>query len=70
MFEHVGGKRYGFEFKYADAPGTKRSMHVAIHDLSLEHLWVIYLGDQEYTLTDKISVLPVDAVARLADTLR
>lgn len=70
LFVRVGGKRYGFEFKYADAPGTSRSMHVAIHDLSLEHLWVIYLGDQEYALADKISVIPVDAVARLAATLR
>jgi len=38
----VGGKRHGFEFKYADAPGTSRSMHSAIHDLSLNHLWVMY----------------------------
>jgi len=60
----LGGKRYGFEFKYADAPSTSRSMHVAIQDLSLEHLWVIYPGDQEYFLHDKISVIPINAVRR------
>ena len=38
----IAGKRHGFEFKYADAPGKKRSMHIAIEDLGLEHLWVIY----------------------------
>ena len=27
------GKHYGFEFKYADAPGSSRSTHVAIDDL-------------------------------------
>jgi hypothetical protein len=62
----IGGKRYGFEFKYADAPSTSRSMHVALQDLSLEHLWVIYPGDQEYPLHDKISVIPINAVRRAA----
>jgi predicted AAA+ superfamily ATPase len=62
----LGGKRYGFKFKYADAPSTSRSMHVAIQDLSLEHLWVIYPGDQEYSLHDKISVIPINAVRRAA----
>ena len=33
-------------------------------DLSLEHLWVIYPGDQEYHLHDKISVIPISAVRR------
>jgi hypothetical protein len=65
----VGGKRYGVEFKYADAPGRSRSMHTAIQDLSLEHLWVIYPGHQEYTLDDKISAVPLDAALRLFDTL-
>jgi predicted AAA+ superfamily ATPase len=59
------GKHYGFEFKYADAPGGSRSMHVAIEDLRLEHLWVVYPGHQEYSLDDKISVLPIEAVPGL-----
>jgi len=65
----IRGKRYGFEFKYADAPGTSRSMHSAIHDLSLEHLWVIYPGHQEYTLNDKISVVPVTSLVRIVSDL-
>ena len=66
----LGGKPYGFEFKYADAPGTSRSMHVAIQDLSLEHLWVIYPGHQEYPLHDKISVIPISAIPQIAAALR
>jgi predicted AAA+ superfamily ATPase len=62
----VRGKRYGFEFKYADAPGRSRSMHAAIEDLGLEHLWVIYPGQQEYALDHRISVIPIDAVLSLA----
>jgi uncharacterized protein len=62
LLVRVAGKRYGFEFKYADAPGTSRSMHVAIQDLRLEHLWVVYPGHQEYSLDDKISVISIDSV--------
>lgn len=62
LLVRVAGKHYGFEFKYADAPGTSRSMHVAIQDLGLEHLWVMYPGRQEYSLDDKISVIPIDAI--------
>ena len=69
LFVVVGGKRYGLEVKYADAPGRSRSMHTAIQDLSLEHLWVIYPGQQEYPLNDKISVVPLDAALRLLEII-
>lgn len=70
LFVRLGGKPYGFEFKYADAPGTSRSMHAAIEALSLEHLWVIYPGHQEYALHDKISAVPISAIPRIAEALR
>lgn len=53
------GRRYGFEFKYADAPGRTRSMHIAIQDLELAHLWVVYPGDQRYALDKRITVIPL-----------
>ena len=64
-----GGKRYGFECKLADAPGTTRSMRVALNDLELEHLWVVYPGKQAYSLDDRISVLPVAGIPALARSL-
>ncbi len=66
LLVHLHGKRYGFEIKYADAPGVTRSMRIALSDLGLEHLWVIYPGRQEYALDKRISVLPLDALPRLA----
>jgi len=66
----IGGKRYGFEFKYTDAPGRKRSMHVAIEDLGLEHLWVIYPGDQKYALDHKITAVPLQVISQLAETMK
>jgi hypothetical protein len=37
-------------------------MQSAIADLHLEHLWVVYPGRQEYTLHDRISVVPMETV--------
>ena len=64
-----GGKRYGFECKFADAPGTTRSIRVALEDLGLEHLWVVYPGDEGYVLDDRISVLPVAQIGPLTDKM-
>lgn len=62
----VAGKRYGFEFKYADAPGANRSMRIAIEDLGLEHLWVIYPGRHEYDIDENISAIPIDLIPSLS----
>ena len=64
------GRRYGFECKYADAPAATRSMRVALADLNLEHLWVLYPGDQPYSLDKKISVLPIQKIPALVCDLR
>jgi predicted AAA+ superfamily ATPase len=64
-----GGRRYGFEFKYADAPGTTRSMRVAIETLGLEHLWVIYPGRDEYVLDAGITAIPVGGLSAVAAAL-
>ena len=53
------GKRVGFEFKHSDAPTLTKSMHIALQDLGLEHLWVIYPGTLRYALTDRITALPL-----------
>lgn len=65
----IAGKRYGFECKYSDAPGTTRAMRVAINDLQLSHLWVIYPGNEAYELDDNISVLPVSNTPQLINQL-
>jgi len=64
----IAGKRHGFECKYTDAPGGKRSMHIALEDLGLKHLWVIYPGHEKYALDDKITVIPLETISQLAET--
>ena len=63
------GRHYGFECKLADAPGTTRSMRVALDDLELEHLFVVYSGDTAYPLDDRVSVLPIADIPALAKSL-
>jgi predicted AAA+ superfamily ATPase len=58
----VSGKRFGFEFKYADAPSLTRSMHVALQDLRLDHLWVVYPGGETYRLHENVTAVPLDEV--------
>jgi len=62
----VNGRRYGFEFKFSDAPGRTRSMTIARDDLELERLFVVYPGSREYELDATIDVLPLSSLpARL-----
>jgi hypothetical protein len=70
LMVRVRGKQYGFEIKYADAPGSTRSMQIALHDLELEHLWVVYPGQHEYVLHDRITALPLQALPGLAASLK
>lgn len=60
-----GSKRIGFEFKYGDAPRTTRSMHVAMEDLRLDELHVVYPGSASYPLGERLfaSSLP-DAIVQ------
>lgn len=53
----VGGNRIGIEVKYADAPGMTRSMHIALQDLSLHKLLVVYPGSRRYTLAVGVEVV-------------
>ncbi|MFC1852238.1 ATP-binding protein [candidate division CSSED10-310 bacterium] len=65
----AGGKTYGFECKYSDAPRLKRSMKIAAQDLNLEHLWIVYPGKQQYRLTESISVIPLRDIPASAQLL-
>ncbi|MBX3487018.1 MAG: ATP-binding protein [Candidatus Paracaedibacteraceae bacterium] len=59
-----GNKRYGFEFKFGDAPSTTRSMRIALNDLRLEHLYVIYPGQQNIILDDQITAVPLSQMLK------
>lgn len=53
-----GGRMYGVEIKRQDAPTMTPSMRVALEDLKLERIAVIYPGEKRYGLHKKVSVVP------------
>ena len=57
------GKRIGIECKRRDAPKLTTSMKIAMEDLKLDQLLVIYPGRKAYPLGDSIQVLPLEAHA-------
>lgn len=44
------GARFGFEFKYADAPTVTKSLQVARDDLGLRRAFVVHPGPKTYAL--------------------
>lgn len=59
------GKRWGFEFKCADAPRMTRSLHSAIADLQPERVWIVHPGKERYPIHEKVEVVPLmDALAQ------
>jgi uncharacterized protein len=54
-----GGRRIGVECKRADAPTFTPSMRIALADLKLGALRVVYPGVQRYRLGDRVEVVPL-----------
>jgi predicted AAA+ superfamily ATPase len=67
LFIQSGEKRYGFEFKFGDAPKVTGSMQVAVRDLALTHLFVVFPGDQSYPAAENITVV---ALKSLSENIR
>ncbi|HNS37680.1 MAG TPA: ATP-binding protein [Anaerolineaceae bacterium] len=65
LFYILNGKRYGIEVKFSEAPEITASMHVALQDLKLDHLWVIHPGSAGYPVHERITVLPISQLAKL-----
>lgn len=61
VFRH--GRRLGFEFKYTDQPKASKSMHVALADLGLDHLYIVYPGKHRFPLTETITAITLADVS-------
>ncbi len=58
-----GGRRLGVEIKRTDAPTLTPSMRIALTDLHLEQLIVLYPGTHAYELGPQTRVVPMGSVA-------
>jgi uncharacterized protein len=63
------GKNWGIEFKYQDAPAMTRSMHIALTDLKLERLWVVYPGKEGYSLHEKAECISLHDLDKVRDVI-
>ena len=59
-----GGRMYGVECKRADAPAMTPSIRIALEDLKLERIAVIYPGEKRYSLHKKVEVVPLPLYRR------
>ncbi|MCX6842220.1 MAG: ATP-binding protein [candidate division WOR-3 bacterium] len=57
------GRRIGVECKRMDAPRLTPSMRVALADLKLDELLVVYPGTESYPLADNVRVVPLPQLA-------
>jgi predicted AAA+ superfamily ATPase len=57
------GRRIGVECKRADAPALTPSMRIALEDLKLDHLYVVYPGTKAYKLAKNVEVVPLATLA-------
>jgi predicted AAA+ superfamily ATPase len=56
-------KRIGFEIKYTDAPHITKSIRIALDDLKLDHIYIIYPGTIKFPMDDKITACGLDALS-------
>ena len=57
-----GDRRIGVEFKRMDAPRMTPSMLIAIDDLKLDALYVVYPGERRYAVAHGIEAVPLGAL--------
>lgn len=53
------GRMFGVECKRTDAPRMTPSMRIALEDLKLERIVVVYPGEKRFTVAPKIEAVPL-----------
>lgn len=59
------GRAYGIEVKLSETPKVTRSMRIALKELSLKHIWIIYPGDEKYPLDRNITACSLSNIDSL-----
>ena len=57
-----GSQRVGVEFKRTDAPQLTRSMRLAMDELQLDRIYVVYPGDRRFPIGASIEAVPLRAL--------
>ena len=59
-----GDVLYGIECKRADTPRVTPSIRIALDDLKLKHVFVIYPGIQRFPLASQVEAVPLQALSK------
>lgn len=65
----VGGRVLGFEIKRTSQPAVSKSMHSALADLHLDHLFLVHAGPHRFPLTDQITAISATELLTHEDPL-
>ena len=57
-----GSRRIGVEFRRADVPKVSLSMRIAMEDLKLDAMYVVYPGDMRFRMADNVEAVPLWAL--------
>ncbi len=69
LFFEQRERHHAVQIKFNEAPKITRSMRIALEDLRLDHLWIVYPGEKAYQAEERISVWPLKDVSALPDRL-
>lgn len=64
-----GDALYGVECKRADAPRLTPSIRIALDDLKLKHVFVIYPGIQRFPLASQVEAVPLQTLSKSENLL-
>lgn len=59
-----GDRMFGVECKRVDAPAMTPSMRIALEDLKLERIAVVYPGAQRYRIAERVQAVPLPAICQ------
>lgn len=60
-----GSHRWGYEFKFSEAPKITKSMRIALNDLNLDYLTIVTPGEHSYQLEDRIFLKSYKSLKKL-----
>ncbi|RLA93139.1 MAG: hypothetical protein DRG83_21425 [Deltaproteobacteria bacterium] len=60
-----GTKRIGIEIRYTDAPKITKSIRMAMKDLNLDYVYIVYPGRKTFPLEKKIDALSIRDLSRI-----
>lgn len=61
------GLRYGVECKYSDVPRFTKGNHVALKDLDIQKLFVVYPGKERRMISNQVEWVPVHLIPEIAN---